>query len=87
MYVIDEADRMLDMGFRDDVAKITRELYNRYQTLLFSATLEGSGIEDFASSVLNDPLEVRIGAGGEEDEVLPEELQSRAYYAAGDPQN
>ena len=86
MYVIDEADRMLDMGFRDDVAKITRELYNRYQTLLFSATLEGSGIEDFASSVLNDPLEVRIGAGGEEDEVLPEELQSRAYYAAGDPQ-
>ena len=86
MYVIDEADRMLDMGFRDDVAKITRELYNRYQTLLFSATLEGAGIEEFASSVLNDPIEVRLGAGGEEDEVLPEFLQSRAYYAAGDPQ-
>ena len=86
MYVIDEADRMLDMGFRDDVAKITRELYNRFQTLLFSATLEGSGINDFASQVLNDPLEVRIGAGGEEDEVLPELLSSRAYYAAGDPQ-
>ena len=86
MYVIDEADRMLDMGFRDEVAKITRELYNRFQTLLFSATLEGSGINDFASQVLNDPLEVRIGAGGEEDEVLPELLSSRAYYAAGDPQ-
>ncbi|MDY6416748.1 MAG: DEAD/DEAH box helicase [Succinivibrio dextrinosolvens] len=86
MFVIDEADRMLDMGFRDDVAKITRELYNRYQTLLFSATLEGAGIEEFASSVLNDPIEVRLGAGGEEDEVLPEFLQSRAYYAAGDPQ-
>ena len=86
MYVIDEADRMLDMGFRDDVAKITRELYNRYQTLLFSATLEGAGIEEFASSVLNDPIEVRLGAGGEEDEVLPEFLLSRAYYAAGDPQ-
>lgn len=86
MYVIDEADRMLDMGFRDDVAKITRELYNRYQTLLFSATLEGSGIEGFASSVLNDPLEFHIGTGDEEDEVLPENLQSRAYYAAGDPQ-
>ncbi|WP_406016985.1 DEAD/DEAH box helicase [Succinivibrio sp.] len=86
IYVIDEADRMLDMGFRDDVAKITRELYNRYQTLLFSATLEGAGIEEFASSVLNDPIEVRLGAGGEEDEVLPEFLQSRAYYAAGDPQ-
>ncbi len=86
MYVIDEADRMLDMGFRDDVARITRELYNRYQTLLFSATLEGKGIEEFASSVLNDPIEVHLGAGGEEDEVLPEFLQSRAYYAAGDPQ-
>lgn len=86
MYVIDEADRMLDMGFRDDVAKITRELYNRYQTLLFSATLEGAGIDEFASSVLNDPIEVRLGVGGEEDEVLPEFLQSRAYYAAGDPQ-
>lgn len=86
MYVIDEADRMLDMGFRDDVAKITRELYNRCQTLLFSATLEGSGIDEFASSVLNDPIEVRLGVGGEEDEVLPEFLQSRAYYAAGDPQ-
>ena len=86
MYVIDEADRMLDMGFRDDVAKITRELYNRYQTLLFSATLEGSGIDEFSSSVLNDPIEVRLGVGGEEDEVLPEFLQSRAYYAAGDPQ-
>ncbi len=86
MYVIDEADRMLDMGFRDDVAKITRELYNRFQTLLFSATLEGAGIDEFAKAVLNDPIEVRLGTGGDEDEVLPEFLQSRAYYAAGDPQ-
>jgi ATP-dependent RNA helicase SrmB len=86
LYVIDEADRMLDMGFRDDVAKITRELYNRRQTLLFSATLEGAGIRDFSESVLNDPFEVRIGAGGEADEKLPELLSSRAYYAAGDPQ-
>ena len=35
---------------------------------------------------LNDPFEVRIGAGGEADEKLPELLSSRAYYAAGDPQ-
>ena len=86
LYVIDEADRMLDMGFRDDVATITRELENRYQTMLFSATLEGAGIKEFSLEVLNDPIEVRIGAGGEEDEVLPENLQARAYYAAGDPQ-
>ena len=86
MYVIDEADRMLDMGFRDDVAKITRELYNRFQTMLFSATLEGSGINEFASMVLNNPIEIRIGTGGEADEMLPTNLQSRAYYAAGDTQ-
>lgn len=86
MYVIDEADRMLDMGFRDDVAAITRELDNRFQTMLFSATLEGSGISEFANLVLNDPLEVRIGAGASEDEMLPPLLSSRAYYAAGDPQ-
>lgn len=86
MYVIDEADRMLDMGFRDDVAKITRELYNRFQTMLFSATLEGSGINEFASMVLNNPIEIRIGTGGEADEMLPSNLQSRAYYAAGDTQ-
>ena len=84
MYVIDEADRMLDMGFRDDVAKITRELYNRFQTMLFSATLEGSGINEFASMVLNNPIEIRIGTGGEADEMLPSNLQSRAYYAAVD---
>ncbi|MCL1602482.1 DEAD/DEAH box helicase [Succinatimonas hippei] len=79
--VIDEADRMLDMGFRDDVASIVRELSNRYQTMLFSATLEGFGINDFARQVLNDPIEVRLGAGGENDEKLPEFLSSRAYFA------
>lgn len=79
--VIDEADRMLDMGFRDDVATIVRELSHRYQTMLFSATLEGFGINDFARQVLNDPIEVRLGAGGENDEKLPEFLSSRAYFA------
>ena len=79
--VIDEADRMLDMGFREDVATITRETSSRYQTMLFSATLEGFGINDFASQVLNDPIEVRLGVGSEDDEKLPEFLTSRAYYA------
>lgn len=86
MLIVDEADRMLDMGFRDEVAAVTRKMSARYQTMLFSATLEGFGIRDFAQNVLNNPVEIRIGVGGEQDERLPEKLQSRAYYAAGEIQ-
>ena len=84
--VIDEADRMLDMGFRDDIAEITRQLDRRYQTMLFSATLEGFGVRDFASNVLNNPHEVSAGESEQSSEKLPELLQSRAYYAANDSQ-
>lgn len=83
--VIDEADRMLDMGFRDDVAAIVRECSSRFQTMLFSATLEGAGIRDFAQSVLNTPFEVKLSAG-DNGEKIPEQLLLRAYYAAGDEQ-
>lgn len=81
--VIDEADRMLDMGFRDDVSRITSELMNRGQTMLFSATLEGYGIRQFAAEVLDNPAEVRILAEGSK-EKLPDNLQQRAYYTVSD---
>lgn len=81
LLVIDEADRMLDLGFRDEVAAVVRAADKRYQTMLFSATLEGAGVRDFARQVLNDPYEVHLGSG-DEDEKLPELLSSRAYYAA-----
>ena len=83
-YVIDEADRMLDMGFFDDVNKITKSINKKCQTLLFSATLEGVGIRDFAKAVLHDPIEIRLGAGDDSLDKLPQELSSRAYYAASD---
>ncbi|MDT3663732.1 MAG: DEAD/DEAH box helicase [Anaerobiospirillum sp.] len=99
LLVIDEADRMLDLGFRDDIAAITRKLDSRYQTMLFSATLEGFGVRDFARNVLNNPVEVRAtsfsaedGENGETSETsstlpqLPETLSARAYYAAYDAQ-
>lgn len=52
--VIDEADRMLDLGFIDEVNAIADATYKRKQTMLFSATLEGKGVSTF-EKVLNHP--------------------------------
>ena len=56
--VLDEADRMLDMGFIHDVRKIVGQLPRDRQTLFFSATLPGE-VRDLADSMLRNPLEVR----------------------------
>lgn len=58
--VLDEADRMLDMGFIDDVAEISEAAERREQTMLFSATLEGPLLERFANEVLEKPVEIHI---------------------------
>lgn len=56
--ILDEADRMLDMGFSGIVNQISGEARWRKQSMLFSATLEGSGINRFAKDILNDPVEI-----------------------------
>ncbi|MFV0596107.1 ATP-dependent RNA helicase SrmB [Shewanella sp.] len=60
--IIDEADRMLDMGFSAVVKAIALEAQDRKQNMLFSATLEGSGVIRFAREVLNDPIEIDVDA-------------------------
>ncbi|PAJ73009.1 ATP-dependent RNA helicase SrmB [Pseudoalteromonas sp. NBT06-2] len=64
LLILDEADRMLDMGFKKEMLKICEEAENRKQCFLFSATLEGDNVELFADKVLKDPalLEATISS-------------------------
>ena len=59
--VLDEADRMLDMGFVDDIAKVARLCPAQRQTLLFSATYP-EGIARLAARFLRDPVTVKVEA-------------------------
>jgi len=59
MFVLDEADRMLDMGFIHDVKKVIDKLPERRQNLLFSATMPKE-VATLASSFLNNPVTVEV---------------------------
>jgi len=63
MLVLDEADRMVDMGFEDDVREIMSYFRHQRQTLLFSATMPKK-IQDFAKSSLVQPVVVNVGRAG-----------------------
>lgn len=59
VFVLDEADRMLDMGFVNDVKKVIRHLPRERQNLLFSATMPKE-IEQLANSILKNPVSVKV---------------------------
>lgn len=57
--VLDEADRMLDMGFHDDIMRIIELTPSQRQTLLFSATYPDE-IKQISDAILNDPIDIRL---------------------------
>jgi ATP-dependent RNA helicase RhlE len=74
--VIDEADRMFDMGFLPDVRKILQCLLHERQTLLFAATMPGD-VRRLVQEVLHDPVTVQIGR------MRPATTVSHALYPVG----
>ncbi len=66
--VLDEADRMLDMGFFDDIAKVVRQCPAARQTLLFSATYP-QGIAQLAAQFLREPVSVKVQAQHTEQQI------------------
>lgn len=71
--ILDEADRMLDMGFIEDIQTILTYLPKKHQTLLFSATMPGS-IRHLAQKILHNPVEISISIS-----TLAEGVDQKAF--------
>lgn len=78
-FILDEADRMLDMGFFDDIMKIVKKLPTNRQTIMFSATMPPK-IRQLAESILRNPEEVKIAVS------KPNEAITQAAYVCTEAQ-
>lgn len=78
--VIDEADRMMDMGFLPAVKRIVNKCENRSQTLLFSATIDDA-VMKVSKEMLNDPVQVEIAHRGETAETIKQYIVHISHAA------
>lgn len=67
-FVLDEADRMLDMGFYDDIMQIVNHIPTKRQTIMFSATMPHK-IQELAHTVLNNPVEIKLAVTRPADKI------------------
>ncbi|MBQ5819089.1 MAG: DEAD/DEAH box helicase [Bacteroides sp.] len=68
-FILDEADRMLDMGFYDDIMQIVKFLPKERQTIMFSATMPAK-IQQLANNILNNPAEVKLAVSKPADKIM-----------------
>ena len=68
-FILDEADRMLDMGFYDDIMQIVKYLPKKRQTIMFSATMPAK-IQQLAKTILNNPTEVKLAVSKPADKII-----------------
>ena len=78
-FILDEADRMLDMGFSDDILQIAKLLPKDHQTIMFSATMPEK-IQQLARTLLNNPIEAKIAVS------KPAEKIQQSAYMCYEPQ-
>ena len=76
MFVLDEADRMLDMGFIDDVKRISATVPDHCQTLLFAATV-GNATAKLAQGLMDDPERIQVAPG----KITHEAIEQRLHLA------
>ena len=67
-FILDEADRMLDMGFYDDIMQIAKQLPQDRQNIMFSATMPKE-IQALANNILKNPVEVKIAVSRPADKI------------------
>ena len=70
-FILDEADRMLDMGFSEDINTIAAKLPKTCQTIMFSATMPEK-IEELAKSLLKDPVEIKLAVSKPAEKIKQE---------------
>lgn len=70
-FILDEADRMLDMGFSDDIKTIASKLPKTCQTIMFSATMPEK-IEELAKTLLKNPVEIKLAVSKPAEKIKQE---------------